>query len=101
MQEWLDFRCWTVTDYIREMTEYARNLRPEIAIDYLVNGAPRRAKTYDISGRPSRDRKSQRAVLDEFEVGAQYRCWYDPLDPEVVVLVRGYCSADLPQCQAR
>ncbi|MCM8769643.1 MAG: beta-galactosidase [Candidatus Omnitrophica bacterium] len=33
MQEWLLFRCWTVTDYIREMSQYARFLNPEIAID--------------------------------------------------------------------
>lgn len=33
MQEWIDFRCWTVTDYIREMTEYARRLKPDVCID--------------------------------------------------------------------
>ncbi|MBI4026505.1 MAG: beta-galactosidase [Verrucomicrobia bacterium] len=30
MQEWILFRCWTVTDYIREMVEYARELKPDI-----------------------------------------------------------------------
>jgi|GEM_PF-1794167 len=33
LQEWLLFRCWTVTDYIREMSQYARSLNPKIAID--------------------------------------------------------------------
>ncbi|MBN2301048.1 MAG: beta-galactosidase [Lentisphaerae bacterium] len=33
MQEWILFRCWTVTDYIRELAEYARGLNPQIAIE--------------------------------------------------------------------
>jgi hypothetical protein len=33
MQDWIDFRCWTVTDYIREMSGLAKSLNPEIAID--------------------------------------------------------------------
>ena len=33
LQEWLDFRCWTVTDYIREMSTYARAKKPDVAID--------------------------------------------------------------------
>jgi Protein of unknown function (DUF3592) len=31
-----------------------------------------------------------RELLDPFEIGQDYRCWYDPLDPTVAVLVRGY-----------
>ena len=33
MQDWIDFRCWTVTDYIREMSACAKSLNPEIVID--------------------------------------------------------------------
>jgi len=33
MQEWISFRCWTVTDYIRDMTEHARRLKPDICVD--------------------------------------------------------------------
>lgn len=64
--------------------------RPEIVIDYVAQGKSYRTATYDIDRTPSSDRDSQQAVLDQFEVGKQYRCWYDPLDPQVVVLVRGY-----------
>ncbi len=32
-QDWIDFRCWTVTDYIRDMTEHAKSLKPDICID--------------------------------------------------------------------
>lgn len=33
IQDWIEFRCWTVTDYIREMSEYARSLNSGIAIE--------------------------------------------------------------------
>ena len=29
-------------------------------------------------------------MLDRFEVGEEYPCWYDPIDPHRAVLVRGY-----------
>ncbi len=32
LQEWLEFRTATVTDYIRDLAAYARSLRPDIAI---------------------------------------------------------------------
>lgn len=37
-QEWIDFRCWVMADWLREMTEYARSLNPEIAIDTNPHG---------------------------------------------------------------
>jgi hypothetical protein len=33
MQDWIDFRAHTVTEYIREMSAYARSLKPDIGID--------------------------------------------------------------------
>lgn len=64
--------------------------RPEIEIEYEVNAAKHVAKTYDICGSYSDDRGDNRAVLDQFEIGKTYPCWYDPLDHDVAVLVRGY-----------
>jgi len=64
--------------------------RPEITIDYLVDGKPRPATTYDICGAYSSDRDAQQAAIDQFDVGGRYRCWYDPLDTQRVALVRGY-----------
>jgi len=37
-QEWIDFRCWVMADWLREMTEYARSLNPGIAIDTNPHG---------------------------------------------------------------
>ena len=37
-QEWVDFRCWVMADFLREVTEYARSLNPEVAIDVNPHG---------------------------------------------------------------
>ena len=46
--------------------------------------------TYDTCRSYSSDRAANQAILDRFDVGGQYPCWYDPLDHDVAVLVRGY-----------
>lgn len=36
MQEWCDFRCWTLTTRLKECINFVRNINPEIAIE--ING---------------------------------------------------------------
>ncbi|HEY4761999.1 MAG TPA: DUF3592 domain-containing protein [Thermoguttaceae bacterium] len=64
--------------------------RPEFQIEYTVNGVEYRTWTYKISNPYSSGRESKHAILTRFTVGENVPCWYDPLDPEQVVLVRGY-----------
>ncbi len=45
---------------------------------------------YDVTDLHTRDRERSEAVLARFEVGQEYPCWYDPRNPEQVVLARGY-----------
>jgi len=66
--------------------------RPEIRIRYMVDDRPYEDATYDVTRRYSTDRPAMQAVLDQFEVGREYPCWYDPLDPHIAVLVRGYSA---------
>jgi hypothetical protein len=69
---------------------------PEIHIEYQVGDATYGARTYDIHCARGSDRgcfsrrEDAEAAIGEFLVGRQYPCWYDPADPRVVVLVRGY-----------
>jgi hypothetical protein len=68
--------------------------RPEVLIEYRAAGEVRRKWTYDIHvvrGRNlSSDRDAQQSALDVFEKGETIPAWYDPANPEVVVVVRGY-----------
>ncbi len=74
--------------------------RPEIKIEYEVGGATYRDWHYDIhqhkiDGGYSSGRENAQAIVDQFAVSGaakdgRYRCWYDPMNPYVAVLVRGY-----------
>ncbi|MCC7086579.1 MAG: DUF3592 domain-containing protein [Pirellulales bacterium] len=64
--------------------------RPQVEIQYRVGEKEYRIWTYDITGAYSRGRDDKRALLDPLEIGGQYKCWFDPLDPDRAVLVRGY-----------
>ena len=74
----------------------SRLYRPEIKVRYDVSGRALTAWTYDIATARdapdsySGEHEEASAVLDQFGRGEQYRCWYDPMHPEVVVLVRGH-----------
>ncbi len=63
---------------------------PEIEVEYRIDGRTYRDVTYDISSIPSASREQVEAKLDLFQVGEIYPCWYDPMNPSRVVLVRGY-----------
>lgn len=63
---------------------------PEIHIRYEIDGRQYDEKTYDVAGSTSADRTAVEAMIRPFDVGQEYPCWYDPIDPHRVVLVRGY-----------
>ncbi len=63
---------------------------PEIEVEYHVDGRTHSHATYDITSIPSASRDQVEAKLEAFQVGGHYPCWYDPMDPDRVVLVRGY-----------
>lgn len=73
-----------------QVTDHATHYRPELTIRYDVNGESYEQTTYDILRWYSISRAEQQALLDEFTVGETYPAWYDPAQPEQVVLVRGY-----------
>lgn len=66
--------------------------RPEFHINYEVNGRQYDIWTYNITAESTSGRASKEEILNNFEIGRTYPCWYDPLDPQVAVLVRGYST---------
>lgn len=73
-----------------ERSDGTRQYRPEIQILYDVGGNSYQARTYDIVRGWSDDERGQARLLDGFETGKTYPCWYDRLDPAVAVVARGY-----------
>jgi hypothetical protein len=68
----------------------AQTYRPRALISYQVEGKEYETWTYDITGSYNSGRDDAEAQLDRLQVGREYKCWYDPLDPQRAVLVRGY-----------
>jgi hypothetical protein len=64
--------------------------RPEIRIRYELNGRKYEVWTYDAVNMFSPGKAAKQAIIDRFQVGATYPCWYDPDRPDQGVLVRGY-----------
>lgn len=64
--------------------------RPEIEIEYEVDGKTYTARTYDIAGVYSNGREAKQEIIDRFKVGETYVCWYDPHNHETAVLVKGF-----------
>jgi len=68
--------------------------RPLVEVRYEVDGQSYEESTYDVNTLEevsyTSDRDEAEAALAAFTPGEQYPCWYDPLDPHRVVVVRGY-----------
>jgi len=73
-----------------ETTEQVTQYRPELTIRYEVDGETYEQTTYDILRWFSLSRTEQQELLDQFTVGETYPAWYDPQEPQRVVLVRDY-----------
>lgn len=65
--------------------------RPEIQIRYHLEGKEYdEEKVYDVTKLYAPDEQAVTAIVNRFEVGKRYPCWYDPIDPHRSVLVQGY-----------
>jgi len=94
--EFVECTC-TVTD--RQIAEKegddGKLYRAEIEIEYEVGGVTHVKRTYDSAtawdrpGSYAGDREAAQQILDQFVVGEERVCWYDPADSNKVVLVRG------------
>lgn len=74
----------------RETEEGDHVYRPELLVAYDVDAQHYEQWTYDAARMFNSNREASQAVLDRFQVGQEYPCWFDPVDPAEIVLVRGY-----------
>jgi len=64
--------------------------RPEIRIQYTVDGEKYVVWTYAVRGGYSASRAAVQEIVRTYQPGQEYPCWYDPADPSVAVLARSY-----------
>ncbi len=78
----------------RSTEEGQSGYRAAVQIKYMAEGHSRQHWTYDITfDTPwaySSDLQSRQALIKRFEVGKTCPCWFDPRDPDTVVVARGY-----------
>ncbi len=90
-REFVETTCKVRDKQIREKkSENGIQYVPEFEVE-LAGGRVARTN-YDIHKAYSGKREETQAILDRFKDDdkTRYSCWYDPTDPSVVVLTRGY-----------
>ncbi|MEN6451363.1 MAG: hypothetical protein ABFC96_12800, partial [Thermoguttaceae bacterium] len=97
-QEFVEATCWVLAKRIDEKPGKDGALYgPVLTVRYSVAGkAPVETEShYEVHEAYSSSRDSAKAILDKFEIDVQgrknrYPCWYDPVNPRLVVLALGY-----------
>ena len=90
---YVEGRCVVLDKRVAEHTSRRggnSTYRPEFLIRYEVVGQKYEVWAYDASDSSSALRWPKERVLEEFTVGEEYPCWYDPDNPSKVVVVRGF-----------
>ncbi|HWA97382.1 MAG TPA: DUF3592 domain-containing protein [Pirellulales bacterium] len=82
----------TVLDTRLDKVETATSLncRPEVKIEYTIDGTLHRIWTFDILQMYTTDQAWCRGALEAFHAGQQRTCWYDPQNPDRAIVVRGH-----------
>lgn len=90
-REFVETPC-TVLDrrVVEERGEDGPRYRPEIKIQYQLGDESYHTWTYDVHGSAFSDQQQARRITDRFQPGQQTVCWYDPADPSVAILIRGF-----------
>ena len=78
----------------KQSSESGQLYQPEFKIEYKVAGVLHSDWHYGIEPTYAGGQEEAQTILDRFELYSKhhktYPCWYDPTDPDVAVLVRGY-----------
>ncbi|MHB8899317.1 MAG: DUF3592 domain-containing protein [Thermoguttaceae bacterium] len=94
--EFVSHRCTVLDKRIGEKADDEETLyRPEIQVEYSIDDEKFVVWAYDIwafdsTGGYSPGKGEKLKILEGFQEGQVYPCWYDPGDPSRVVLVRSY-----------
>ena len=75
---------------VESVSDSGNSFQPDFHIEYRVNDRAYEAWTYETPQLFTSDQTSSQAILDQFQIGREYPCWYDPHDPSQVVLIRNY-----------
>jgi hypothetical protein len=94
--EFVETPCKVIEKRVaKQITEDGPVYRPDVKIEYEVNGVTHRDWHYDIHRSYTDGEADAQAACDDFALydpdkDNRYLCWYDPMNPDTAVLVQGY-----------
>lgn len=91
--DYVPHACRVLGKRVVEVPDERGGFRPELWLQFALGKDEYATWGYDGGGLVTADRERCEQRLAEFEVGREYACWYDPLDPNQAVLVRDYTLA--------
>jgi hypothetical protein len=90
-RNFVESECEVLAAEVQENPEAegVRRFRPRVRITYATDGGDRGPTwTYDARFAYEYDRATAHELVAKFEPGERYACWYDPINPANVVVVR-------------
>lgn len=95
-QEYTATQCFIMSKKLSRKKGIMDKYRADFLISYNANGVQynRWISTNGLSMSYSWGRSAVDAALSKYRVGANYRCWYNPDDPQMALLVqrKGYAT---------
>lgn len=91
-QRWVTTECTIVDSRTDEVDGVeSTTFRPQIRYEYQVNGVSQTASRYTFFNVAS-SRNWAKKIVDQYPVGSQQTCYYDPAAPHEAVLLRSFFS---------
>jgi hypothetical protein len=88
--EFIEHTCTVLRNTATEQQGELEASGPQgIQIEYQVAGQTYRPWIQEVGNAYANGEEDKEAAFKRFRVGKKYPCWYDPTDPNVVVLWRG------------
>ena len=85
LQEWIDFRCWTITNYYRQLYDYIKSLNPAVSVGVNIKGIMGRNRAF----RDGIDHARMADVGDWFELDPGFAAGISPTG-SLVSEIRSY-----------
>jgi len=87
--KFVETKCFVMTKKLATKGKYFRRYRADFLISYQANGVQynRWVSGNGLDMSYIRDSASQEQVLSDYADGKNYRCWYNPGNPEEALLV--------------
>jgi hypothetical protein len=88
-RNFVEATCKVLAVTVKAESEGSNSYRPQVQVTYFTDGQPRGPTwTYDTMMGYDYDKETAQRLADAFQPHREYPCWYNPINPAYVVVVR-------------